>query len=511
MTGRRGGLPVASPAVPATRSPRYEVVGLLGRGASAVVELAVAPDGTRIARKRLAAAGSAAEIEVARARLRREAELLGHLRHPAIVPVLAVETTADGELVLVMPALACSLADRVRTDGPLPTSDVLRMGGRLLGALAAAHRAGVVHRDIKPGNVLLDHWGHPALADFGMASTPAVAGRLTAAGVVVGTPAWMAPEQARGHDAGPPADVFALGATLLFAATGATPWGDADQFVALARAASGARPMLPRSLPARLAAPLAAMLDPDPTRRPSAAALLGGVAGTLGGPPAGPAGGTGPEARPPRPRSHRRRRAALPAALVAVVAAGLVATVTLEGRTAPPRAAAAQPPARPAACTPLPYQPCGQPPAPGTDGRSCLPGAYDLDGSAADGCEARSDWRPGATVGATGAAATVRANVVPPSAADTFTTRVSGHVGSLCGGAVDFRLVAPAGAADELTVTDASGARVTTATSADGQPATASVHKPGCFGSHSETLTLTVRTVVGASAADFTLERSGGW
>ncbi|HET9691659.1 MAG TPA: serine/threonine-protein kinase, partial [Acidimicrobiales bacterium] len=280
--------------MPATRAPHYRVVGVLGRGATAVVELAVAPDGTRVARKRVALTGSAVDIDQARTRLRREAVVLARLRHPGIVPVLAVDDDA-GDLVIVMPALVGNLADRVAAGGPLPPAEVAEGAVTLLGALATAHAAGVVHRDVKPANVLVDHRGRLALADFGLAGGPATTAGLTMAGTVLGTPAWMAPEQARGEPVGPAADVFALGATLLFAATGATPWGDGPPAAALARAASGAPCRLPATTPSSLAGLLAAMLRPDPRQRPGAAALLAAapVAAAGGSPataPTAPAG-----------------------------------------------------------------------------------------------------------------------------------------------------------------------------------------------------------------------------
>ncbi|HET9692468.1 MAG TPA: hypothetical protein VFP61_15055, partial [Acidimicrobiales bacterium] len=251
-----------------------------------------------------------------------------------------------------------------------------------------------------------------------------------------------------------------------------------------------------------LATPLVAPLTPT-------ALDLGRGRGRPGRPDPGHAG------RMPR-RGHRPARTlALPAAAAGLVGVALLATLTVgggpgaAGRGASAAAAKGAAGGRPAApsCTPLPYQPCGQPAAAGTDGRACLPGFYDLDGSAADGCEATSDWRPGTTVGA----AAVHANVVPPSAVDTFTARVDGHLTSFCGGRLDLHLTAPTAAVDQLQVRDPSGRLLATATSAGGEAATASVAKPGCFGDHSETLHLEVRTVAGASAADFRLTRSGGW
>src|ERR1700722_2588084 len=138
----------------------YTVVGLLGRGGMAVVELAVDDEGRQLARKRISLGGSAQQIAMARHRIRREAEILASLDHPGIVPLLAVED--DGaDVVLVMPRMVASLADRVWMSGPLTPAEVNAIGYTLLDALATAHRHGVVHRDIKPAHVLFGADGHP--------------------------------------------------------------------------------------------------------------------------------------------------------------------------------------------------------------------------------------------------------------------------------------------------------------------------------------------------------------
>src|SRR5881628_328861 len=134
----------------------YLLGPLLARGGTGVVHLATDQLGREVAVKRLALTGSAADIETARRRIRREAEILAALDHPAIVPLLAVED--DGpDIVLVMPYFAGgSLADQVRRFGPMARSALDRLAPQLIDALAAAHASGVVHRDISPGNVLFD-------------------------------------------------------------------------------------------------------------------------------------------------------------------------------------------------------------------------------------------------------------------------------------------------------------------------------------------------------------------
>jgi tRNA A-37 threonylcarbamoyl transferase component Bud32 len=504
----------------------YEVVGVLGRGGMALVELAVDEHGNAVARKRIPLTGSGTDLRLARQRLRREAEILSRLAHPAIVPVLEVED--DGaDVVIVMPAYAESLADRVRDLGPLDEPAVATLGRQLLSGLVAAHRAGVVHRDIKPANVLFSRRGQAALADFGVASTREHTPGLTVDGTVVGTPAWMAPEQARGEGAGPPADVFALAATLLYAATGVGPYGRGEPGLLLWRAASGQVSPLPTNVPPSMAPALAAMLDPDPARRPSAAAVLGGMAGTRvlpairlderpvrptpavrhGRPPTVDTGDRRDGDEPGRVAPARRRRRRWPVVLAAVmvVAAAAGAGVALADQGGPSRAAPTSTPTT--ACIPLVYQACGQPPAPHTDGSTCSPGWYDLDGNTADGCEARSDYVSGLALTS---GAPVSANLVPADAMDVYDAQVSGHVVFSCLGSLRVTLTSPRGVSDQVQVLHDNQV-VGQAVSTDAQSATATVSKPDCLGSDDEDLTVQVTDLAGASASDFTLSRSGGW
>lgn len=252
----------------------YKVLGTLGYGGGSTIELAVDDRGRRVARKRLTLTGSADEVAVARMRLRREARILAGLQHPAIVPLLAVEDDGS-DVVIVMPALRRSLAEKVKASGPVSISAAWRMGRPLIDALAWAHRRGVIHRDIKPSNVLLDDHDNPYLADFGVAWSRHMTGNLTRTGTIIGTVAYIAPEQVRGERAGPASDVFSLGATLLFSLTGQGPYAGGDGAATAVQAAAGEVLPLPEWLPESMARPLAAMVDPQPSRRPSAAGLLG--------------------------------------------------------------------------------------------------------------------------------------------------------------------------------------------------------------------------------------------
>jgi tRNA A-37 threonylcarbamoyl transferase component Bud32 len=494
----------------------YTVVGLLGRGGMAVVELAVDEHGRHLARKRVSLSGSAQNIDMARRRIRREAEILASLDHPGIVPLLAVED--DGaDVVLVMPRMVGSLADRVCSTGPLAPSEVGAISLALLDALATAHRQGVIHRDIKPANVLFDGAGRPALADFGVAVTRQFTPGLTVVGTIVGTPEFIAPEQAAGRPATAASDVFSLGATLAYGLTGRGPYGEGPPLALMARAARGEVDPLPRALPGDLGGTLAAMLDPRPERRPTAAAAFGGPNGTRVDDPR-------PQKHPERQRYSEKQKhperqrgkrvavvAAIVTALVAAVATGLAlyqsSGATLGTPAALPRAPLVTVPPT-TACTPRLYLPCGQvSPAPGTDGSTCLPGRADFDGILANGCEAASDYNPGQVLQS---GQVQRANLVPAAAVDTFEAQVAEKFLNLCLTKFRVTLTAPPGATYKVDVIR-NGTVLASATSADLEPATASASKPSCFDSGSTTVTIQVTAVSGQSAEDFRLVTSGSW
>ncbi|WP_062986145.1 protein kinase domain-containing protein [Nocardia anaemiae] len=159
-------------------------------------------------------------FEEDRERFFREQRAMGRLTgHPNIVDMLEVGETASGLLYLVMPYHSHgSLDTRIRTNGPLRPAEVLSLGVKIAGALEAAHRAEILHRDIKPGNILLTDYGEPALTDFGIAHVGG--GFKTATGTVTGSPAFTAPEVLGGEGASPASDVYGLGATLFCALTG---------------------------------------------------------------------------------------------------------------------------------------------------------------------------------------------------------------------------------------------------------------------------------------------------
>ena len=155
-----------------------------------------------------------------RARFFREQRAMGRLTgHPNILNILQVGATGSGRPYIVMPYHPQdSLQVRVRKDGPLTLSQTLRLGVKIAGALESAHRLGILHRDVKPANILLTDYGEPELADFGIAHISG--GFETATGAVAGSPAYTAPEVLGGDPPSPAADVYGLGATLFSALTG---------------------------------------------------------------------------------------------------------------------------------------------------------------------------------------------------------------------------------------------------------------------------------------------------
>ena len=163
-----------------------------------------------------------------------------------------------------------SLSRHVQEHGPMDAAEVWALGAGLAEALSAIHSSGIVHRDLKPSNVLLADDG-PRVIDFGIARA-AQAASVTQTGLMVGSPAYMAPEYVGGHGAGPEADVFALGGTVLFAATGTPPFGEGPAEALMMRLLHE-EPRLDR-VDDRLARVLSRALHKDPARRPDARSLI---------------------------------------------------------------------------------------------------------------------------------------------------------------------------------------------------------------------------------------------
>ncbi|MEZ6188780.1 MAG: serine/threonine-protein kinase [Planctomycetota bacterium] len=219
--------PAARPPRPTAHRPRtiadYTLLDELGRGGMARVFRAThEPSGRQVALKVLHNQGPPS-IE-ARLRFQREINAALRLQHPNIVRTL--EGGIDGEELFLAMEIVHGESLKARLErGPLQPRAAVQLAETLARALAFAHRSGVVHRDVKPANVLLDEEGQPQLVDFGLAKPVQRGNDLTATGLVVGTPAYMSPEQAGGHsNVGPLADVYALGATLYEMLTGEPPF-----------------------------------------------------------------------------------------------------------------------------------------------------------------------------------------------------------------------------------------------------------------------------------------------
>ncbi|MFF0433020.1 bifunctional serine/threonine-protein kinase/ABC transporter substrate-binding protein [Streptomyces sp. NPDC004327] len=201
----------------------YRLLGRLGAGGMGVVYLGRTGTG-ELAAVKVTHAEQADQADF-RARFRREVELARRVASPWAVPVTGADPDAPEPWMATAFVPGPSLGEAVREHGPLPERSVRILGGAVARALAAVHAAGLVHRDVKPGNILLAADG-PRLIDFGIARVTGETG-LTSADMVVGTPGFLAPEQAeaRAAEIGPAADVFALGCLLAFAATGRPPFG----------------------------------------------------------------------------------------------------------------------------------------------------------------------------------------------------------------------------------------------------------------------------------------------
>ncbi|MBO2450286.1 serine/threonine protein kinase [Actinomadura barringtoniae] len=242
--------------MPQVIAERYELLDMLGRGGMGAVWRArdrTLDREVAIKEVELPPGLDAAQRERVYARTFREARSAARLDHPGIVTVYDV-VEHDGRPWIVMQLVRAPALDSViATDGPLPPGRVAAIGVDLLEALRAAHAAGVIHRDVKPGNVLLPH-NRAVLTDFGIAT---VAGdeTLTQAGAIVGSPAYLAPEMARRQKASPASDLWSLGATLYAAVEGRPPYQRGDVWGVMAAVLSD------EPDPTRLAGPLQPVLQ----------------------------------------------------------------------------------------------------------------------------------------------------------------------------------------------------------------------------------------------------------
>ncbi|MGW5420037.1 protein kinase domain-containing protein [Streptomyces sp. NPDC003943] len=277
---------------------RYRVTATIGRGGMGVVARAVDQLLNReVAVKVLRAYTDASPAELAdlRLRMQREAQAAARIRHSGVVTVHDV-VEERGLPVIVMELVdGPSLDDVLAERGSLEPREAAAIGARLMDALDAAHRAGVLHRDVKPGNVLLERGGRVVLTDFGIASMDTsgdeALAKLTQSGQIVGSLDYLPPERAQGQVPGAASDIWALGMTLYAAVEGAAPFRRTSVWSTLAAIVGEPLPEPRRAGP--LTPVLRALMAKDPLQRPDAAraremleAVAGGMTADLAAAPA---------------------------------------------------------------------------------------------------------------------------------------------------------------------------------------------------------------------------------
>ncbi|WP_149038528.1 serine/threonine-protein kinase, partial [Kitasatospora sp. MBT63] len=252
---------------------RYVLGERLGSGGMGTVWVALDTKlQRRVAVKELAVTGiPEAELRTLGSRMQQEARAAAQIRHRGVVTVYDV-LEQDGRPWIVMELIdGRSLAEVIDSEGTLLPRDAARVGGQVLGALDEAHRHGVLHRDVKPANVLLERGGRVVLTDFGIALLEGSPG-FTRTGDIVGSPEYVAPERVSGHRPGPESDLWSLGATLYAAVEGRSPFHRTTTMGTLQ--AVVAEPLPPPLHAGALAPVIEALLRKDPAERPTAAEAL---------------------------------------------------------------------------------------------------------------------------------------------------------------------------------------------------------------------------------------------
>lgn len=251
----------------------YRLVARIGEGGMGVVHLGLDPDRRTVAVKVLRP--QVAADEVSRVRLAREVDTMRRVASPHVAEVLDADVHGERPYIVTRYVQGRTLAEVVATDGPLGGVRLTRLATGLADALAAIHAAGVVHRDVKPGNVVLVD-GEPVVIDFGVAQA-ADAAKLTQTGAFIGTPAYLAPEVIEGERPDAAADVHGWAAVVAFAATGRSPFGSGSLEGILNNIAQRRADL--SGVPEPLGELVRAALARDPAARPHATSLRDRVAG----------------------------------------------------------------------------------------------------------------------------------------------------------------------------------------------------------------------------------------
>jgi serine/threonine protein kinase len=249
----------------------YRLIRRLGQGGMGVVYLAVGPEHKEVALKVLRP--HVAHDPTARARLQREATTLQKVNHPGVAALLDHDLTGDRPYLVTRFVPGRPLDEQVDDRGPLTPRRWLPLAGCLAESLQAIHQAGVIHRDLKPGNVMMFN-GKPVMIDFGIAQA-ADDLRLTQTGLVIGTPGYLAPELIEGEMVSESADWWGWAATVAYAATGRRPFGKGPFEVVLHRVHRGQADL--EGLDPRLKPLLAAALAPDRRDRPTQVEIMAGL------------------------------------------------------------------------------------------------------------------------------------------------------------------------------------------------------------------------------------------
>ncbi|HKR62196.1 MAG TPA: serine/threonine-protein kinase, partial [Thermoanaerobaculia bacterium] len=253
--------------------PGYRIERRLGEGGMGAVYLAEEIALSRRVAIKVVSDRIARDAEV-RARFLREARLLATVEHPNVVRVYTFGSVEDRPYLVMEYVEGETLAERIQRTGPMPIDDALHILREIIDALAGAWEKQVIHRDIKPSNVLFDKRGRLKVADFGLAKGVASSDRessLTQTGYLLGSPHYVAPEQAQGHDSDFRADIYSLGIVLFEMVTGRKPFEAASALAVVAKHLHDELPSarsMRKDVPDHIETLIRWMTDKDPNRRP---------------------------------------------------------------------------------------------------------------------------------------------------------------------------------------------------------------------------------------------------